>query len=116
VLVSGGENSDGSSVKSAELYDPSTGMWTNTSTMHYERVSHTATVLANGNILVIGGNLFDYNTAITPELYHSSTDTYIPTKKMNNAQSFHKDFLSRNGKVLATGKNNRSTFNNAQAH
>jgi hypothetical protein len=54
VLVSGGQNKGGV-LNSAELYDPSTGMWTLTRNMNYTRVGHTASVLANGKVLVSGG-------------------------------------------------------------
>ncbi|CAF4396860.1 unnamed protein product, partial [Rotaria sordida] len=54
VLVAGGFGSGGY-VNSPELYDPSTGMWTNTSSMSTARVYHTASVLTNGKVLVAGG-------------------------------------------------------------
>ncbi|CAF4119275.1 unnamed protein product [Adineta steineri] len=82
VLVSGGSSFTSEFSTDAELYDFSTGMWTNTSSMNYQRASHTATVLADGNVLVIGGNDVDHATAITPELYNSSMDVYMSTNNM----------------------------------
>jgi N-acetylneuraminic acid mutarotase len=77
VLVSGGskDNHYANGLKSAELYDPSTGKWTNTSSMYYLRWSHTASVLENGNVLVVGSSV-ESSTADTAELYKSSTLTF----------------------------------------
>ncbi|CAF4367709.1 unnamed protein product, partial [Rotaria sordida] len=67
VLVTGGYNSGGS-VNSPELYDPSTGMWTNISSMSTSRYPHTASVLVNGKVLVAGG-LNDGVSMNSAELY-----------------------------------------------
>ena len=54
VLVVGGLNP--TSLTSAELYDPATGMWTSTGSMANERDLHRATLLASGKVLVAGGH------------------------------------------------------------
>ena len=55
VLVAGGLN-NGSYLNSAELYDPSTGVWTMTGYMSFARDWHTASILMNGKVLVAGGD------------------------------------------------------------
>jgi hypothetical protein len=64
VLVTGGTNLDSDS-NTAELYDPSTGIWTTTRSMNEERDRHTAAVLKDGRVLVTGGTNFNdsINTA-----------------------------------------------------
>jgi N-acetylneuraminic acid mutarotase len=54
VLVTGGANS--SYLNSAELYDPSTEIWTTIGSMNDARWYRTASVLTNGKVLVTGGD------------------------------------------------------------
>ena len=44
------------SLSSAELHDPATGVWTTTGTMNTSRGFHTATLLANGQVVAAGGS------------------------------------------------------------
>ena len=60
-MYTGAENS-------AELYDPSTGIWTITGNMSSERVYHTASVLTNGIVIVTGG-LIGSSPLNSAELY-----------------------------------------------
>src|SRR5215831_16111387 len=59
VLVVGGEEADfepdGAVNRSAEIYDPATGIWTTTDSLNMARADHTATLLPNGKVLVAGG-------------------------------------------------------------
>src|SRR5438309_10268023 len=48
VLVAGGNNS--ARLTSAELHDPSTGVWTTTGSLNTARASHTATLPPNGKV------------------------------------------------------------------
>ena len=67
VLVTGGQGS-GLYRHTAELYDPRTGNWTITTSMHHSRMQHTASILANGQVLVTGGE--DFHTRLdSAELY-----------------------------------------------
>src|SRR5258706_9040700 len=49
VLVAGGHNGT-NALASAEIYNPATGVWTNTCNMNCARFRHTATLLANGRV------------------------------------------------------------------
>jgi hypothetical protein len=60
VLITGGELVDGSLLKSAEIYDPATGVFTQLArAMSIARTKHTATLLQDGTVFVVGGKQAD---------------------------------------------------------
>lgn len=69
------------------------------SPMNNARNFHTATLLANGNVLVAGG----FPTGTLAELYNPETDTWTITGSLRAARTFHAATLLRNGKVLVAG-------------
>lgn len=83
----------------------SSNTWTPTGSMTTARTGHTATLLANGEVLVAGGLCsggFTYpdNSA---ELYDPSTGTWQATGSMNIARVNTAATLLTNGKVLIVG-------------
>jgi large repetitive protein len=114
VLVAGGQNycTDGVCVdtKSAELYHPATGKWTVTGSMHQVREQHSATLLANGEVLVAGGEDVSGNTPgisaeTHAELYDPRTGTWTRTASMIVPHVGQTATLLRNGWVLVAGGN-----------
>src|SRR5258707_13489045 len=61
VLVTGGVDSQGVPIASAEVFDPQSGQWTAVGPLTQALGDHTATLLPNGKVLVAGG---DTNTGI----------------------------------------------------
>jgi HEAT repeat protein len=83
LLVAGGfqpVNASASWLSSAELFDPVTGEWGETSGLNVSRFNHTATLLPNGSVLLAGG--WSTNGVIASvELYVSTNQVSTPTKR-----------------------------------
>ncbi|HBL18841.1 MAG TPA: hypothetical protein DD417_19290, partial [Elusimicrobia bacterium] len=104
VLVTGGFISAAStgSTRRAELYFPETGTWVDTGQMVSSRAYHTATLLADGNVLVTGGYT-NQNYIQTAEIYFSTAHQWVQVGDLNIARDRHTASLLRNGRVLITG-------------
>lgn len=74
----GGANST-EVVNSAEIFNPTLRTWTSVPNMGSNRVFHTATLLANGDVLVVGGSTSgtDASALFTSEIYNPFTTTWI---------------------------------------
>jgi N-acetylneuraminic acid mutarotase len=120
VLVAGGYNENATSpfLSSAELYNPTTGTWTTTGSLHSARIYDTMTLLTSGQVLVAGG----YNTGATAinilataELYNPATGKWTLTGKMHTPRTGHAAALLASGQVLvAAGENYSSSLTSAE--
>jgi uncharacterized repeat protein (TIGR01451 family) len=104
VLVTGGSNAIGSSLSSAEVFDPLTGEWTTVASMTGVRLGHTATLLPNGKVLVVGGFVRVANqTLASAEIYDPDTNTWTSAAALRTARTSHTATLLANGTVLVAG-------------
>jgi hypothetical protein len=115
VLVTGGFDSSGDVLASAELYDFLTGVFAmTTGPMSTPRQQHRMVQLYTGKVLVTGGRS-DPNTTLnglnSAELYDPATKTFAPTTTgnpptvttMNRYRRLHRSTELANGKILITG-------------
>jgi len=107
-------------LSSADIYDPSTEMWCQTSPMTSPRIYHTATVLPNGKLLVTGGssNYSAFPAAFSSsEIYEPSTGRWLTNGFMNTAHTHQTATLLVNGQVLiAGGYSNSGILSNAELY
>ena len=107
VLVVGGENGNGNTFTSAELFDPARGTWTATGSLNTDRADHTATLLPDGRVLVAGGREFFYALA-SAELYDPATGSWTPTGGLAIRRRNHTATLLPDGRVLVAGGSQES--------
>jgi hypothetical protein len=82
-----------------------------TGSMHQTRISHTATLLSNGNVLAAGG---DISADPSTELYNQATGRWSTTGSLGTARNYHTATLLPNGKVLVAGGLSTSSLASAE--
>lgn len=99
VMVAGGT----SATAAAELYDPTTGIFSTTGSMASTRAGQTATSLSDGTILLTGGSDFSGNILSDAELFDPITGTFTGTGGLQTPREAHTASLLKDGTVLVTG-------------
>jgi hypothetical protein len=86
-----------------------TPKWRQIAPMHYARVYHTLTMLANGEVLAIGGEPTSDQSIVTSgvlptEIWNPATETWRAAAPIAAARNYHSTaMLLPNGKVLLAG-------------
>src|SRR6266567_2466395 len=104
-LLPGGSDLNNNPYATTELYDPSTGTWSNAAPMPYKTsLAHSLTLLQNGKVLLAGGRNYDGFLA-TAAIYDPSTNTWTSTPQMLESRAYHTAALLSDGKVIVVGGN-----------
>jgi len=109
VLVAGGQSlGDGLGnwiEKTAEKYDPATGLWTEVPSMANARYGHSATLLADGKVLVVGGAgpSGDSVYTVRTEVFDPVTNRWRNADSLGVARAFHSAVALSDGSVIAAG-------------
>jgi hypothetical protein len=85
------------------------GTFSKTGSMNTARVSHTATLLLNGEVLVAGGSNYTDGYLSSTELYNPSNGKFVFTSSMTVPRDSHKAVRLANGEVLGAGGVNNAT-------
>lgn len=106
VFIAGGMNDDYDFSNPAELYDPATGKFNDAGQV--SRIQHSATVLANGDVLLAGGYAIfnagaSYGPSNTADLRKAGSGVIQPTGNMNSLRAAHSATLLQDGRVLLAG-------------
>lgn len=105
VLVVGGtaDNIQAVPLASAEIYDPTTNLWTYTGHLHQARFGHEATLLKDGRVLIMGGTP-DVSTQLTScEIWNPKTGKWTYTGSMANGRRYSSAVTLPDGNVLIAG-------------
>ncbi len=103
VLVAGGGQWTGFAAdERCELYDPATGTFSLTGSLHDGRAFHTATRLLDGRVLVTGGHVRGHNLA-TAEIYDPETGTWSSAPPLYVPRARHTATLMPDGMVIVVG-------------
>lgn len=110
VLIAGGILNDLAHTRTAtaELYNPNTGTFTSTGSMHAARDFHVAALLPNGNVLIAGGGDGSGTSLDSAEIYNTSganagTFTLLANHMVEGRDDATATLLQPSGKVLIVG-------------
>ena len=110
ILVAGGESGSSrgtTELASAEIYDPGTGTFSATGSMHVSREAASAALLPDGQVLVAGGSTSSDAAGgavtATAELFNPATGTFSTTGSMASGLARRSAALTLFGTVLLVG-------------
>ena len=104
ILITGGADSNGVPQGSTEIFDPSTGQFSQAAPMNVPRASHAAIVLTTGDVLVTGGLTTGGGFSDTAEIMNSQTGSWTLLEvSLETGLAKHTMAALADGNVLIVG-------------
>ena len=104
VLFVGGNGNEDVSLKTTEIYDPIKNKFYKTADLNEARVSHSAILLKNGDVLVAGGDKYEKGKGRTSlksaEIYKTKENKFVKISDMNEQMFIGKMYLLENNNVV----------------
>ena len=84
VIVVGGQDEHGTSIRETEIFDPNSETWTQTENSLEARLEHTATLLEDGRVLVVGGvsSYWSCSSNASAEIFDPATESWTRTSNL----------------------------------
>lgn len=109
VLVTGGYTGGPTKrtyLATTALYDPKTGLWSESGPMRHKRGGFAIALVAGGRVLVSGGVAEGALELKSAELFDPATETWQSAAPLNVARRNHRATLLADGSVLVIGGSN----------
>ena len=108
VLVTGGERIKNVSkhqvLHTTEIYDPATGLWTQSGPLQTERYSFTANVLPNGDVIAVGGLDQFYTRLSSVEEFNPVSQLWrLASWELNDPREQHTTTKLLDGGLIVAG-------------
>ncbi len=102
VLVSGGQDNDGYTLSTAQLFDPVSKTWSNAGSMLELRKGHRLTLLPSGKVLATCGSGVGPSLSVA-EVYDPSLNTWSTAGTASKARTRHRAVLVGTKVLVAIG-------------
>ena len=100
VLVVGGFGEDFKILKSVEIYDPISGIWTIREDMNFPRAEHSTALLKDGRVLVTGGRDENYAPTFSSEIFDAELGVWEVYEDMSRQRHKHISIVQPDGAVI----------------
>lgn len=103
VLFIGGEEKDGASAKTTEIYDPIKNKFYKAADLNEARIYHSAILLNNGDVLIAGGTKYEkgrrQRDLKSAEIYKTKENKFVKISDMNEQMYIGKMYVLANNDV-----------------